>query len=941
MFLITIRKMFSNKWMLICTLLGSIITVALLSSIPTYTQAIIQRMLIKDLENSQQLTGRFSGGYQLNYEGYSVTSDKNSFQTFQAYNKEIKNVLAKSPELPILTQNIYENAGVFDLAKSESTKKVSASLCSFSELEKHITLLNGKAPSKTAENGSYEVILSEGGMQNLDLTLGNTYVLRDTIDKSNVKEYKIKVVGIFTYKSLDDPYWYKDIQNFENTFFMDQDLMNSSLLESGKRRLTSVSWYFAYDYHQIKMKDIETILSAFRENDSWTFKNGLNSNRTIDNIIMQNQQKIKQLEVTLLVLQIPILIILAFYSFMISKLKVEYESNEIAVIKSRGGSSLLVFCTYLLESIIIGIISIIIGPILGLYFCKILGLSNGFLEFVQRSALPLQLSPNTYIYSAAAVIFISCSMLIPAFVASRTSIVLYKQKNARHKKNAFWKKYFVDVALIGLAVYGLYSYKRQQSTLFASGMDAADMAIDPLLFIISVLFIFGFGLLFLRVFPYIVRFIFWIGRKIWNPVFYASFIQVGRTSGWEQFTMLFIIMALSIGIFSANSARTINKNMEDKVYYEVGTDTVIIGNWTDNQPPPIPGMIGPDLRKRDLMYYYEPPYELYKGLATAESVTKVFNEKEGQAYFANNLLNQVSIMGIIPNEFGKTALFRTDLLPYHWYQYLNLMTDTNSAVLVSKAFKDNLGAKEGDQIDLGWGKANSTITGTIYAFIDYWPTLNPNRKTDNVQNPYFVVANLDYMQNMNLVEPYQVWLKKKPGVTFSELNKEIAEKKIEIDSIYDSSQKVIVKKNDPMLQGTNGSLTLSFIATIIITILGFLIYWILSIKKRILQFGIFRAIGLTFKEVIGMIACEQLLITGSSIFVGVGLGNAASRIFVPLFQMVYGSDQQVPPFKVISDVNDYFRLYAIVTIMLVSCFFIIGRLIYKINISQALKLGED
>ncbi len=942
MLLITIRRMFSNKWMLICTLLGSIITVALLSSIPTYTQGVIQRMLIKDFENSQQLTGSFPGGYQLIYDGYFVTSDKNSFRTFKDYDKKIKNVIAKNPKIPILTQAVYENAGTFALYKPEAAKKVvSTNLSSLSELEKHITILNGKLPAKTAVNGIYEAILSEQAVQKLDLTLGNTYVLKDTIVNSDVKEYKIKVVGIFTYKTLDDPYWYEDIKKFEGTVFINQDLMNNSIFGSGKKGISSASWYFAYDYHQIKVKNLDSILASFKDNDAWTLKHNLSLKRTLDEIIKQNQQKISRLEITLIVLEIPILVILAFYSFMISKLKIDFESNEIAIIKSRGGSSLLVFCTYLIESSLIGIISIIIGPLIGLYICRILGSSNGFLEFVQRGALPLQLNVGTYIYSIAAVLFISCSMLIPAFVASRTSIVLYKQKNARHKKIPFWKKYFVDVALVALAVYGLYSYKRQQRTLATSGMEAADMVIDPLLFIISVLFIFGCGLLFLRAFPYIVQFVFWLGKKIWNPVFYASFIQVGRTSGWEQFTMIFIIMALSVGIFSSNSARTINKNMEDKVYYEVGTDTVIEGHWTDNQPPPIPGMIGPDLRRKDRMYYYEPPFEVYERLSSAETVTKVFNNKDGVAFFGGQLLKQVSIMGIIPNEFGKTAWFRNDLLPYHWYQYLNLLTDTKSAVLVSKAFKDKLGAKEGDQIDLAWGKAGSTINATIFAFVDYWPTLNPNRKTENVQNPYFIVANLDYMQKMNLVEPYQVWLKKKPGIAFSSLNKELTDKKIKIDSINDSSQKMIIRKNDPMLQGTNGTLTLSFIATIIITILGFLIYWILSIKKRILQFGIFRAIGLTFREVIGMIACEQVLITGSSIFAGIGLGNLTSKIFVPLFQMVYSSEQQVPPFKVISDVNDYLRLYAIVTMMLVLCFFIIGNLIYRINISQALKLGED
>lgn len=339
------------------------------------------------------------------------------------------------------------------------------------------------------------------------------------------------------------------------------------------------------------------------------------------------------------------------------------------------------------------------------------------------------------------------------------------------------------------------------------------------------------------------------------------------------------------------------------------------------------------------MYYYEPPFELYEGLTSAQSVTKVFKNDDCSLLLGGELTDQVSLMGIIPNEFGKIAWFRPDLLPYHWYQYLNLMSESPSAVLVSKAFKEKLNMKEGDSITVSWG--DSIISGTIYAFIDYWPTLNPNKKTYEVQNPYFVVANLNYIQTINLTEPYQVWLKKKPGISANDVTKELIDKDIKIESITDSEQKVIAKKNDPMLQGTNGSLTLSFIATLIITIIGFLIYWILSIKKRILQFGIFRAIGLTSREINGMIACEQLLITGSSIFVGIELGSMASKIFVPLFQLVYGADQQVPPFLVVSELNDYLRLYSIVALMLISCFFIIGRLISRINISQALKLGED
>jgi putative ABC transport system permease protein len=784
-------------------------------------------------------------------------------------------------------------------------------------------------------------------MKVLNLTLGKTYILTNKsffTEKKDVKEFKLKIVGIFTYKSLDDPYWYNGLQAYNTSIFMDMNLLQQSILTDQKIELSSAQWFFAYDYHKIKVEDLPTLVDTFKSHDQWFSKYSslLVASRAADAIIKEYKTRVAQLNITLFVLQVPILVILAFYSFMISKLKIDFESNEIAVIKSRGGSSLLIFATYLIESFIIGIISLIIGPILGLYLCTILGAANGFLEFVQRLALPLSLTMSTYMYALAAVLFITLSMLIPAFIASRTSIVLYKQKNARHRKTTFWKKYCLDLVLLAISFYGLYSYQRQQKILFVSGMNGADMVIDPLLFIVSVLFVFGCGLLALRIFPFIIKFIFWLGRKIWNPVFYASFIQVGRTTGQEQFTMLFIILTLSIGIFSANSARTINKNMEEKARYEIGADVVIEGHWTNNQPPPTTASGPPvaTIQKKEAMYYFEPPFAPFKKLTSAASVTKVFKYNKANIFFNDEYIENTPLMGIIPNEFGKTAWFRNDLLPYHWYQYLNLLTDSPSAVLASKAFKDKNGAREGDSISIGWGDGRS-ISGIIYAFLDYWPSINPNKKTNDVVNPYFVVANLQYMQDMNLVEPYQVWIKKKPGTTINEFNREIINKKIEIESIEDTAQKIITYKNDPMLQGTNGSLTLSFTVTILITILGFLIYWILSIKKRILQFGIFRAIGLTSKEIIGMIACEQLLITGSSILAGIELGNLTSKIFVPLFQMVYGSEGQVPPFKVVSDANDYIRLYVILALMLILCFYIIGRLLSKINISQALKLGED
>ena len=57
---------------------------------------------------------------------------------------------------------------------------------------------------------------------------------------------------------------------------------------------------------------------------------------------------------------------------------------------------------------------------------------------------------------------------------------------------------------------------------------------------------------------------------------YASFIQVGRGGGQDRFLMLFLILTLSIGIFNANAARTLNNNIEEKIKYANGADLNIM-----------------------------------------------------------------------------------------------------------------------------------------------------------------------------------------------------------------------------------------------------------------------------------------------------------------------------------------------------------------------------
>jgi putative ABC transport system permease protein len=160
--------------------------------------------------------------------------------------------------------------------------------------------------------------------------------------------------------------------------------------------------------------------------------------------------------------------------------------------------------------------------------------------------------------------------------------------------------------------------------------------------------------------------------------------------------------------------------------------------------------------------------------------------------------------------------------------------------------------------------------------------------------------------------------------------------------VKDAGQDIVKLKNDPTLQGINGSLTLGFVITLTVSMVGFFIYWIISLRGRILQFGVLRAIGLPRGGVIRMVVLwEQLLISFTAIAAGIAVGVTASRLFVPLLGLAMHTEVQVIPFRLVSSGADFVRVIVVVGVTMTFALVALGAIVSRIKIAQAIKLGEE
>jgi len=484
-------------------------------------------------------------------------------------------------------------------------------------------------------------------------------------------------------------------------------------------------------------------------------------------------------------------------------------------------------------------------------------------------------------------------------------------------------------------------------------------AIDPLLFMSASLFIIGLGLICLRAYPWLMRIVFLLGKRNWKPATYTSLLKVVRTTGEEQFVMIFLIFTLAVGIFSARSARTLNANNDDRIQYLAGADLVFAEEWEDNAPVEEGyniSMTSPP-RVPDEIVYVEPNIERFTGFDETESIAKVIDRWvsiRGETQSVTTLLNSVGkvrLMGIDTITFADTMWFRDDLLPAHINFFLNSLAVHHNGVLLSSNFKEKFNLSIGNVIQIYDSDLNSTKL-IICGFVDYWPGYTPLVKVDRgigyelVEN-YLLVANINYLNMMWGRRPYDIWMKTNTesnsfiyefAYNFSEIrNNEV----LVFSKFNDVHANLIDIRNDTIVQGTNGVLTVGFVVTLVLCFSGFLMYWILSIHARVLQFGIFRAMGMTMRNVLRLLLNEQVFITLTGIGIGAFVGEIASWFFVPLLQISYSASEQVIPLMITTEARDYVNLFTAMGFMVVICLGILGVIISKIKIAQALKLGED
>ncbi|MBR4412263.1 MAG: FtsX-like permease family protein, partial [Lachnospiraceae bacterium] len=438
-----------------------------------------------------------------------------------------------------------------------------------------------------------------------------------------------------------------------------------------------------------------------------------------------------------------------------------------------------------------------------------------------------------------------------------------------------------------------------------------------------------------------------LGRNKWKPAEYVAFLQIIRNTKKQGFISVFLVMTIAMGIFNSNLARSVNENMESRINYNTGCDYVVEEKW--NLIIKKSSMGG-----KAFWRYTEPDYQRFEALEElgVESMTRVIRDDDAMISKDRKKETGVLLLGINTKEFGETASLMDGLNDKHWYYYLNDLGQKPKGILISRNLAEKYELNVGDKLNYGrvspldstdmYANTNGEIVGIVDSFPGYESTVYEEQPdaTYKKRENYLIVANYNTVVNVFKVRPYQVCMKLSDPGDYEAINDYVDEYG-RLPKHTAREELIQNQRNSTLIQITNGMFSIGFVISLVVCGVGFLIYWILTIKERELIYGIYRSMGLTMGEIFRMLIVEQIFSSLFACGAGFGVGMLTTYLFTKLISTVYLPREHNIPLTIICKAEDGMKMGVIVGFVLILCFIVIYRIIKNMNITKAIKLGED
>jgi putative ABC transport system permease protein len=882
-------------------LVNIILAVGLVNNAAFFSQAVDRVVMLQELEAFTSVTGR----PPLSTNIYIFPSRRApiTLENAEQLTRHISGALSSEVGLPIRHLGTLVSSGSLMLQPAPDSELFAQGKDYLGNVEavyitnvaSQMEIIEGAEMDEGGESvGPIQVWMHEVMAQAMGINIGEELMMGINLAETKVP---VKIAGIWRAVDPEAEFWFNNPNSaFKTSFLVRRNDYAKSVQPMVASGVGEASWYVILDESRITPKEGEKYLNGFDRAQIIIdkFVPGAKMNTPPRDPLKKFVARSSALTVLLIGYNLPAFGILLYFLVLTSAIMAQWQKRETVMLVSRGMSASGVLSLTLIEQIILFIIGYPLGILFGMLIAWTMGYTASFLSFTPRDPLPISLEGISLPLTALALAFSLIARLWPAMRTARSSLVTEERERARPMHKPFWYRYYFDIFLL---VPTFYAYDQMVKRGSLAGLITdrpEDLYRDPLLIVVPALFVLTISLVTMRIFAMFMRLVDLIAGFIPWLTIHLALRQLGRQSLDYVQPMLLVIISLAMGVYTLSMAASLDQWAIDRMYYRTGADFIFSPQPVENTSTIIDGSWIP----------------LPQDFLQVKGVQDVTRVGEFRMRIDTGAGREVRgrFLAVDRADFSRVAWFRPDFANEPLGAMMNRLAFSEDGILVSHDFlvKNTLNVGETLPMVVNIENLMSVYSDfTIVGTYNYFPTVYEDTIT--------IIGNLEYISTLTgLTVAHELWVKTEPGTNTKDFVKDINSTfYINAAKIRDTRATINTEQSRMERVGIFGTLTVGFLATALMAVLGLLVYSYASLQERAYRLAVLNAVGLSRGQILTQVVMEYAFLALFGAIAGALIGMLTAELFVPFFRFTGETNAALPPLIPII-ANDQLRNLSII-----------------------------
>jgi ABC-type antimicrobial peptide transport system permease subunit len=624
------------------------------------------------------------------------------------------------------------------------------------------------------------------------------------------------------------------------------------------------------------------------------------------------------------VIAIPVFLLLAFiiglmlfFASLLAHLLVDRQADAIAIMRSRGASNGQIFRSMVLLSILLGLAALVIGPPLALAAAGFLAgqsLEPGgkdALAFITGQPWNALLSVSWYALATALAAIIA--LIVALGSAAGMNIQALRRETARATQRPLWQRLRLDVAaiVIAFAGFGISLYLNSSGQLTSTR--SIVLFSSPLALIAPLFLAIGCILLFLRVYPLLLRLGASLSARAKGAMAMLTFAHMDRSPRQTIRLTLLLALTVAFAIFSLVFTASQAQRSADIAAFESGAD--FSGS-----------LVQPANEPQASLKSVTSPYLRLPGVLSASAGFS------GNGLVAGAQQNiYLEVRAVDAGTFAQAATWSSQDASQSLASLMALLVQERSnglqhdvvPAIIDAAAASNqklqVGTMFGVQVDglpdYVTGQNSSTLSCIVVAVVQHIPTVNPGAAVgaggdaitvDGGMLVDFTTYALLYARDNSLkasapppspalasgqapasgqqaaLPVNYLWLRTRDNASMlTSLRSTLATSSLRLDSLYDRRALLDTLDREPLYLDLLTLLSIGATITLLLVLVGYVLASWQNARLRSGSFTTLRSLGATAVQVTGMFLLEQGVVLFAALLIGLLFGALLAATVVP------------------------------------------------------------